>query len=79
MGERESVTAGRTIAFGDSNQEHVVGNADCSVGWCGTKQYPKPCDNQGCTGLVHANFGDENSDGDYWLYTQCDVCGEKME
>ncbi len=20
--------------------------------------------------------GDENSDGDYWLFTKCDTCGE---
>ena len=54
---------------------HVRGDATCTAGWCGTS-YPKPCAVDGCTGLVHANFGDENSNGDYWLYTQCDVCGE---
>jgi hypothetical protein len=55
---------------------HIVGNANCYDGWCGGS-YPRPCNStEGCTGLIHAAFGDENSDGDYWLHTKCDVCGE---
>lgn len=55
--------------------EHERGDAICSAGWCG-RSYPQPCEQPGCPGLVHANFGDENRHGDYWLYTQCDTCGE---
>jgi hypothetical protein len=52
--------------------EHETGNPDCKSGWCNLG-YPKPCE---CGGLIHADWGDENSDGDYWLYTKCDKCGE---
>ena len=50
--------------------EHQVGKKDCEDCW---GNYPKDCE---CGGLIHAAFGDENSDGDYWLYTKCDKCGE---
>lgn len=50
--------------------EHYVGDKECSGCWDG---YPKPCS---CGGLIHACFGDENYDGDYWLYYKCDMCGE---
>jgi hypothetical protein len=64
-----------TFDFGDRlGNEHRIGDPDCDAGWCG-RNYPKPCDREGCGGLVHANFGDENYDG-YWLYTKCDRCGE---
>ena len=53
---------------------HVVGDANCQAGWCGdTTGYPRGCT---CGGLVHANFGDENADGDYWLMLKCDHCGD---
>ncbi len=52
---------------------HIRGNEECTEGWCGNQGYPKRC---GCGGLVHADFGDEDFDGDYWLYTKCDKCGE---
>lgn len=60
----------------DSSVEnyHIKGNKECTEGWCGGNAgYPKVCS---CGGLIHADFGDENSDGDYWLYTKCDICGE---
>lgn len=74
----------QTLTVGNSTDEHTVGDEFCAVGWCsGGAVYPKPCescsrqeDQQGCVaGLVHAEFGDESWDG-YWLYTECDCCGE---
>ncbi len=52
---------------------HEISNKECSDCWQG---YPVPCK---CGGLVHAQFGDENSDGDYWLEKFCDVCGSDYE
>lgn len=57
------------------NEAHTIADRACSEGWCGNA-YPKPCDAPDCNGLIHASFGDENADGDYWLHTKCDVCGE---
>lgn len=62
-----------SVTFGD--YDHRSGDPTCGEGWC-LSDYPKPCEEPGCTGLVHANFGDENADCDYWLDTKCDVCGE---
>jgi hypothetical protein len=53
--------------------DHEIGDKECSDCWSG---YPKPCK---CGGFIHAKFGDENYDGDYWLYYSCDVCGEDYE
>lgn len=67
-----------TITLPESHNKHIVGNESCTLGWCGGPHgYPKPCLRNECDGLVHAEFGDENYDGDYWLYTECDVCGER--
>ena len=53
---------------------HIVGNKECVEGYCnGGFSYPKKCE---CGGLIHADFGDEYFDGDYWLFTKCDKCGE---
>jgi len=52
-------------------EEHIVGNKDCDVEWCNCHGFPKECE---CGGLIHADFGDENSDCDYWLYLKCDRC-----
>lgn len=67
-----------TFDFGDlTGYEHRIGDEDCDQGWCGgAPGYPKKCQEEGCEGLVHANFGDENMDCDYWLWTKCDVCEE---
>ena len=63
-----------TFDFGDNlGYEHRIGDPTCDDGWCGGGRFPKPCE---CGGLIHANFGDENYDGDYWLYKKCDRCGE---
>lgn len=59
---------------GEGMYQHVVGDENCRAGWCaGRGPYPKPCE---CGGLIHADFGDEDSDCNYWLYTKCDRCGE---
>lgn len=62
------------MPLGDTDDLHVVGDPACEEGWCGNV-YPKPCDNGGCPGLIHASYCDETDDG-YYLYTRCDVCGE---
>lgn len=53
--------------------EHVVGDKECSVGWCCTSGYPEPCE---CDGLIHAEFGDEDYDCNYSINTKCDKCGK---
>lgn len=60
-----------TMTFRIDGLDHVGGDPEC--GWCWSG-YPKP--HEDCTGLLHASFGDENYDGDYWLYYRCDVCGD---
>ena len=71
--ETPTVQTSVTFTFGDSDDPHTVGDPECGAGWCGGTGYPAPCE---CGGLVHANFGDENTDGDYWIYRRCDRCGE---
>lgn len=51
--------------------EHEIGNPQCAGCW----REPSGCENHD-GGILHNEFGDENLDGDYWLYTKCDVCGE---
>lgn len=54
---------------------HIVGNEDCEEGFCGCRcDYPRKCT---CGGLIHAEFGDEDADCNFWLYTRCDKCGER--
>lgn len=71
------MTTPATITLPDwPDEPHTVGDKDCEVNWCGG-HYPRPCDEtDDCPGLIHAAFGDENRDGDYWLFTKCDICGE---
>jgi len=57
---------------GEGLYKHKIGDEDCKEGWCGNN-YPKRCK---CGGLIHADFGDEDTDSNYWLYTKCDKCGE---
>lgn len=54
----------------DGYDQHHIGDIKCDTCWA---EYPVPCI---CGGLIHATFGDESYDGDYWLHTQCDMCGE---
>jgi len=59
--------------FKIDHNNHFTGDKKCSGCW---GNYPEPCK---CGGLIHAEFGDENYDGDYWLYYRCDKCGEDYE
>jgi hypothetical protein len=61
------------MELGDSGDKHLKGSIECDTCWSG---YPKRCT---CGGLVHASFGDENADCDYWLYERCDMCGDDFE
>jgi hypothetical protein len=62
---------------GEGLYAHRIGNAKCQEGWCdGGAGWPKACK---CGGLIHADFGDENSDCDYWLHQKCDRCGDEHE
>lgn len=62
------------IILPESYNQHIVGNKKCREGWCSgvDGRFPKLCK---CGGLIHAEFGDEDFDGDYWLYHKCDKCG----
>jgi hypothetical protein len=63
----------QTFQVGEYDEAHEIGNPNCDQGWCGDGTgYPVPCE---CGGFIHADFGDENADGDYWLYQRCDRCG----
>lgn len=46
------------------------GCVECWEGW------PFRCLN--CGGLVHAQFGDEDGDCNYWLAKRCDGCGPEF-
>lgn len=65
-----------TFAFGDSDWPHEIGNPKCDAGWCNAEDWPMPCK---CGGLIHANFADEDGNGDYYLFKQCDQCGGEYE
>lgn len=59
---------------GDTNYEHGIGDPECEQGWCdGGEFFPAECE---CGGLVHADFGDEDHNCEYWLYEKCDRCGD---
>lgn len=60
-----------TFSVGDGDG-HVVGDPDCAACWSSPK--PHDCDSPRC--LEHNEWGDENSDGDYWLYHLGDLCRE---
>jgi hypothetical protein len=68
---KEGMANGDTFKIDIS--EHAVGDKECSGCW---GEYPKPCS---CGGLIHAEFGDENADGDYWLMYTCDKCGDTSQ
>jgi hypothetical protein len=54
--------------------EHDRGDPACEQCW---KGWPQPCEMENCDGQVHAEFGDENADCEYWLILECDTCGER--
>lgn len=49
--------------------EHGRSRLGCDACW---KGFPRNC---ACGGVIHAEFGDEDSDGDYWLLRRCTRCG----
>jgi hypothetical protein len=53
------------------DHEHLRGDLDCKGCW----EPPSLCKSCG-VGVMHNEWGDENYDMDYWLYTKCDNCGE---
>jgi hypothetical protein len=57
----------------ESDTPHTVGDPDCDACWR-PPVLPHECDIPGC--LQHNSFGDENYDGDYWLYYRGDLCRE---
>lgn len=62
---------------GEGLYQHKIGDIHCQAGWCNDRTgYPRDCK---CGGLIHADFGDENNDCEYWLYKKCDKCGENYE
>ena len=66
----------KTIKVGELGSFHEVGNRDCEVGWCGCLGWPAECE---CGGVIHVEFGDEDSDCNYFLYHKCDKCGSTNE
>lgn len=62
---------------GEGMYAHKIGDINCREGWCGPGDgFPKPCK---CGGLIHADFGDEDMDCNYWLYERCDRCDSRGE
>jgi hypothetical protein len=62
-----------TMLLGDTDDKHLIGNIECDACW---PDYPKKCR---CGGFIHASFGDEDADCNYWLYEKCDNCGDDFE
>lgn len=60
---------GRPFAtFEVNGYDHQKNNPECPACWRG---FPVPCE---CGGLIHAEFGDENANGDYYLIYRCSKC-----
>lgn len=71
-----SETATRAGFVAVNGEYHPVGDADCRV--CCSDVAPKPCEEDGCNGIVHAAVTDEWwTDDDYgWIHEyRCDLCG----
>ena len=69
----------RYITLPESDNKHIVGNKNCTEGWCDggeDGEYPCLCR---CGGLIHAEFGDEDHDMSYWLFRKCDKCDDEWE
>jgi len=61
-----------TFTVGDDDTPHIVGDPACDACWHPPE--PHDCERPGC--LRHNSFGDENRDGDYWLFRRGDLCRE---
>ena len=57
----------------DGGSVHRKGDPNCTAGFCGGWDYPKPCT---CGGLTHCELVDESWDGCI-TKTKCDNCGEE--
>ncbi len=57
--------------FKIDDNEHEIGNKECSGCWS-SSEAPR-CDVEGCSGLMHNEFLDEDWDNVY-LTWKCDVC-----
>lgn len=56
----------------DMVSDHVAGDPNCEACWDG---WPRSCGEEGCDGLIHANFGDYVGRGDsygFYLAKECD-------
>ena len=51
--------------------DHNIGDKNCNDCWPG---FPIKCKCVG--GLIHAEFGDEDMDCNYYLLYKCDKCGD---
>ncbi len=58
--------------YGGQDSNHAD-EGECSACWSG---FPCPCK---CGGMIHAEFGDENYDGDFWLERICTNCDNPTE
>ena len=57
--------------------DHEEGDKKCKSCWDTYWENGLPsCADSDCSGLIHNEFGDENWDGDYWLYYRCDKCAD---
>jgi hypothetical protein len=65
------VLVAETFSFGDESDGHVVGNSGCPSCWS-SEIVPHECGTEGC--LEHDAWGDEDANGDYWLYHLGDLC-----
>ena len=54
----------------EGGDEHIFGDEECEGCW----KSPVRCD---CGGLIHNQFGDEDSNCNYWLYEFCENCDEE--
>lgn len=57
--------------FGDVEDDHIVGDANCGVCWSADAA-PHDCGTPGC--LEHTQFGDYSSYDSFWLYRVGDLC-----
>ena len=78
ISDGQEVTMKKTFdVSGEGLYQHEIGNKNCNEGWCNEGiDFPCKCR---CGGLIHADFGDEDSTGDYWIHKKCDRCGENYQ
>ena len=73
-----ATSTAETFSFSAAKYPHRIGDAKCDEGWCGAgDDWPRPCEQHNCTGLLHTNFGDYDYDGPnaFWLDVRCYKCG----